>query len=136
MIEQYYKLDVDQFYRDYRGNIRLLKQLEEEKEQAVHAGGIDYSETRVDGGLPGDPTAGRAFQRLNIDKRISRVEEYFAMEQKIYIMLNDEERSIADAFKAGHSVSYLESKLFLSESQVRVRVARFKSRVRELAAWV
>lgn len=136
MIEQYYKLDVDQFYRDYRGNIRLLKQLEVEKEQAVHAGGMDYSETRVDGGLPGDPTASRAFQRLTIDKRIGRVQEYFAMEQKIYMMLSDEEKQIADALKAGRGVAYIESKLFLSNSQARVKLARFKSRVRELAAWV
>lgn len=136
MIEQYYKLDVDQFYRDYRGNIRLLKQLEVEKEQAVHAGGMDYSETRVDGGLPGDPTASRAFQRLTIDKRIGRVQEYFAMEQKIYMMLSDEEKQIADALKAGRGIAYIESKLFLSNSQARVKLARFKSRVRELAAWV
>ena len=136
MIEQYYKLDVDQFYRDYRGNIRLLKQLEMEKEQAAHAGGMDYSETRVDGGLPSDPTASRAFQRLTIDKRISRVQEYFAMEQKIYMMLSDEEQQIADALKAGRGIAYIESKLFLSNSQARVKLARFKSRVRELAAWV
>lgn len=136
MIEQYYKLDVDQFYRDYRGNIRLLKQLEVEKEQAVHAGGVDYSDTRVDGGLPGDPTASRAFQRLTIDKRIARVQEYFAMEQKIYMMLSDEEKQIADALKAGRGIAYIESKLFLSNSQARVKLARFKSRVRELAAWV
>jgi hypothetical protein len=136
MIEQYYKLDVDQFYRDYRGNIRLLKQLEVEKEQAVHAGGMDYSDTRVDGGLPGDPTASRAFQRLTIDKRIARVQEYFAMEQKIYMMLSDEEKQIADALKAGRGIAYIESKLFLSNSQARVKLARFKSRVRELAAWV
>jgi hypothetical protein len=136
MIEQYYKLDVDQFYRDYQGNIRLLKQLEAEKEQAVHTGGMDYSETRVDGGMPGDPTVSRVFQRLSVDKRIARVQEYFDMERKIYSMLNEEEKGIADALKAGYGVSHIESKLFLSESQVRVKVARFKSRVRELAAWV
>jgi hypothetical protein len=107
-----------------------------EKEQAVHAGGIDYSDTRVDGGLPGDPTASRAFQRLTIDKRIARVQEYFAMEQKIYMMLSDEEKQIADTLKAGRGIAYIESKLFLSNSQARVKLARFKSRVRELAAWV
>ena len=136
MIEQYYKLDVDQFYRDYNGNVRLLKQLETEKREAAFASGTDYSEVRVDGGTTGDPTASRVFKRLSIDKRIARVQSYLDMEEKIYTMLTDEEKAIADCLKAGLSSNHLESKLFLSESQVRVKIARFKSRVRELAGWV
>lgn len=136
MIEQYYKLDVDAFYRDYNSNVRLLRKLEEEKHNAALPGGMDYSETRVDGGLPGDPTASRVFRRLSIDKKIERVREYLDMEEKIYAMLSEEDKKIADNMKAGGSISHLESVLFLSNSQARVKVARFKTRVRELAAWV
>jgi hypothetical protein len=58
------------------------------------------------------------------------------MEEKIYYMLSEEEQVIADALKTGRGISFIESKLFLSNSQARVKLARFKSRVRELASWV
>lgn len=136
MVEQYYKLDVEQFYQDYRGNVKLLKRLEEERKQAAYTNGMDYSETRVDGGMPGDPTAKKVFQRLSIEKRIKRIQEYLDMEEKIYSMLSEEEQVIADALKTGRGIAFIESKLFLSNSQARVKLARFKSRVRELASWV
>lgn len=136
MIERYYKLDVDMFYRDFKGNKRLLRELEAELKFSAHPNGFDYSETRVDGGLPGDPTAAKAFQRLSIEKRIARLEEYFDMEKKVYDMLDDDEKVIADSMKDGKSVVWLESALFLSESQVRVKVARFKRKVRDLTKWV
>lgn len=136
MIERYYRLDVDMFYRDYKGNLKLLKQLETEKEHAAYSGGVDYSQTRVDGGVPGDPTASKAFQRLSIDKRIARIREYFEMERKIYAMLDEDCRMIADCLKEGKPVSHLESTMFLSESQVYVKVSRFKKEVQSLAMWV
>ena len=136
MIEQYYRLDVDKFYRDFRANKRLLAALEQEKETAALPGSTDYSAVRVSGGEPGDPTASRAFKRMNIDRRIQRVEEYFDFERKIYEMLTDEEKVIADCLKDEASTSHIASRLFVSDSTASVKISRFKCRVRELASWV
>lgn len=136
MIEQYYKLDVDRFYRDYKGNERLLVTLKQEKEAAAMPGSMDYSAVRVSGGETGDPTASRAFKRMNIDRRIQRVEEYFDFERKIYEMLTDEEKVIADCLKDEASASHIASRLFVSDSTASVKISRFKCRVRELASWV
>lgn len=135
MIEQYFRLDVSRFYHDFRGNEKLLAELIAEKQSAAYGSG-DSGEPRVDGGLPGNPTESRAFKRMSLDKRIARVREYFELEQKIYMMLSDEEKLIADMMKRGKDMNAIADKLCLSESHCRVKVSNFKRRVQELVDWV
>lgn len=134
MIEKYYKLDVVQFYRDYKGNQQLLKSLKDEKEQAVHSGGVDYSEPHVSNG-PGDPTAQKVFKRLSIDRRIKEVEEYFNFEKNIRGYLDDEEKQIVDYLKDGMTTKQIAKAWHLSESQTAVKLARCKRRVQDLTMW-
>lgn len=134
MIEKYYKLDVTQFYREFNGNKKLLESLREEKRQAAHSGGFDYSQPHAAAG-PGDPTTQKVFQRMSIDRRIHEVEEYFRLEKNIREYLDDEELQIVEYLKQGKGTRQIAELLHLSESQTGVKVARCKRHIQELTMW-
>ena len=136
MIEKYYKLDVEHFYRDFKANEIMLAELLEEKQGAACVGSMDYSSPRVDGGTTGDFTASRAEKRMSLDRKIKDLREYFEMEQAIYDQLPDEDRQLADALKLRHSFNHMESELFMSRGQLKRRLAELRERVRKLASWV
>ena len=134
MIEKYYKLDVMQFYRDFKGNQNLLKSQKEEKELSVYADGVDNDEPHASG-QPGDPTAQRVFKRMSIDRRIRETEEYFTLEKNIREYLDEEEIMLADYLKAGKTVKQIAGLWHLSESQTRKKFDQFRRHVQEITAW-
>ena len=134
MIEKYYKLDVMQFYREYKGNQHLLKSLREEKESEIHAGGVDYSDPHVSS-TPGDPTVQRVFRRLSTDRKIREIEEYFTLEKNIRKYLDGDEIMLANYLIDGKTTKEIADSWHLSESQTGVKLARFKRHIQDLTAW-
>lgn len=134
MIEKYYKLDVMQFYRDFKGNQNLLKSQKKEKELAVYAGGVDNDEPHVSS-QPGDPTAQRVFKRMSIDRRIRETEEYFTLEKNIREYLSEEEVMLADYLKAGKTVKQIADSWHMSESQTRKKFDQFRRHVQDITRW-
>lgn len=129
-IEHYYVLNVERFYRDYYENKRQIKKLESERNAAIYQGGIDYSSTRVSGGMPGDPTATRAAERMKYDAKIQALEDYLVLEEDIYDLLTEEERVIVDCWKNGKNAYYIADKINYSVAQARVKMTRLKDKVR------
>ena len=134
MIEKYYKLDVMQFYREFKGNQNLLKSLQKEKELAVHSGGVGYDEPYISCD-PGDPTAQRVFKRLSIDRRIKGIEEYFTLENNIREYLDDDEIKLTEYIKAGKTVKQIADLWHMSESQTRKKFDQFRRHVQDITTW-
>lgn len=141
MIEKYWRFDVDSFFKDFKRNEQLLKNLQVEKESIAEVESMDYSEPRVGGGITSDPTLDRVRRRMSIDDKIKTLNEYFTLEKKIYEGLDNIEKLIIDQyFKVQNRQSLHIRKICeqvgYSENWVYTKVRDIRKKIRNMAEWV
>ena len=140
MIDRYFELNVDRFFRDYKQNKNRLERLRKEKESVPDEFSTDWSNERVSGGQASDPTEQKVFQRLRIDEKIDELERYFNAYDVILSELTTEERRIVEEYyiKRGGvaAVNRLGREFCCEQAKVYTLIKQTKRHIKEVAQWI
>lgn len=98
MKEKYYRFDVDKFFKDYKFCKKRLGELQREYKDALTSGGMDYSKPKTSGGKPSDMVADKVSKRLEIERKINELNEYFDLYAVIMSELTDDEKDIVQLY--------------------------------------
>lgn len=140
MLDRYFELNVDRFFRDYKQNQKRLERLKAEKDSIPEEFSTDWTNERVSGGQASDPTEQKVFQRLRLDEKIAELERYFKAYDLILSELSTEEQRIVEEYyiKRGGvaAVNRLGREFCCEQAKVYTMIKRTKNHVKEVAQWI
>lgn len=136
-MKQYLTFDVDGFFRDYLTNKKRLHELELEYQSIIDDMSMDLDSPHVSGGMPKSSVESKADRRERILAKMSELDEYFKLADKIINGLSLQECQILQEYfikrkRSKNDVEILSQTMYVGIATMYRKIKRLRRRVRDI----